>query len=395
MRPESGSREPPARSPSARTEVTIGGKPRARAAISGHAPVALVESAAMRILPASRRGRSAPTPRNRHRKRLLRQLAKLCCAGLVVATSSIGSHVFADAEDSVVASFTGGAITRTDLETVINQRLPVQKDLLSRPGAVEQVLESLVRYDLLVQEAEKRGYRNQLVVQLAAQAKANEMLVLERGSVAPQDVSEADVEKQLELKKRDYSRPAMRRASHVVVPTKAEAQALIKELKGASRETFARIATEKSQDPSTKNQGGELGYFDHDGLSDRGAPTQASPELAAATFKLRAVGDITSAPIPLADGFSVLMFTGEMKAVETPRRAVDELIREELSKTQGATKYDALMAELRDKYKPVVHTDLIDHIVMPPREPSAIPSGFSAAPPDPREPPKMIAPDAF
>lgn len=278
---------------------------------------------------------------------------------------------------------------------MIAQRLLAQPDLLSRPGAVEQVLESLVRWDVLVQEAEQRGYRNSVFVQLAAQAKANDLLVLERASVAPQDVSEADVEKQLQLKKRDYSRPAMRRASQVVVPTKAEAQALIKELKGASRETFARVATEKSQDPGTKNQGGELGYFDREGLSDRGGPTQASPELAAATFKLRAVGDIAPEPIALPQGFSVLMFTGEMQAVETPKRAADELIREDLSKTQSAAKMEELMTELREKYKPVVHPSLIEHVVLPPAEPSAIPSGFSAAPPDPREPPKMIAPDAF
>jgi peptidyl-prolyl cis-trans isomerase C len=325
----------------------------------------------------------------------MRRLAKLGCAGLLVGSSSIGTPVFADAEDSVVASFTGGAFSRTDLETVISQKLPIQKDLRTRPGAVQQVLDSLVRYDLLVQEAEKRGYRNAPVVKLAAQAKANDQLVRERGTVSPDAISEAEVAKTLEQKKRDYSRPAMRRASHVLVATKAEGQALIKELKGASRETFARIATEKSQDPGTKNQGGELGYFDREGLTDRGVPTQATPPLTAATFKLRAVGDIAPEPIQLPTGFSVLMFTGEMKAMQTPKRAADELIREDLSKTQSAARIETLMAELREQYKPVVHEGLIDQVVLPPPEPSAIPSGFPAGPPDPREPPKMIAPDAF
>jgi parvulin-like peptidyl-prolyl isomerase len=295
----------------------------------------------------------------------------------------------------VLASFTGGAITQRDFATVAAQRLPAHTDLLTRPGALHELLESLIRYDLLVKEADARGYRDNLTVQLAAQAKANELLIQDRTSVDPNSISAAEIERAYAQQKREFSRPAMRRASHVVVATKAEAQALIAQLKGATREQFARVATDKSQDAATKHQGGELGYFDKDGNTERGTAAIASPQLAAAAFKLRAVGDVTQQPIQVAQGFSVMMLTGEMRAFETKRAEIDERLREQLAKAQGTAKLDALMTELRDKFKPVVHESLVDLVALPPAEPAQIPSGFPAAPPDPREPPKMLEPDGI
>ena len=315
-------------------------------------------------------------------------------AGLLGSCCLIG-QVEADDSGSVVATFTGGAITKQDLQTVVRQRLPVQKDLLVREGAVHDVLESMVRYDLLVREAEARGYRDHVRVRMASQAKANELLMLAHANVEPSAISKSDVERAYTEHRREFSRPALRRASHVLLPTRAAAEALIAELKGATRERFARVATDKSQDPATKNQGGELGYFDRDGKTERGVSGFASPQLAAAAFELRTVGEITRTPVAVPQGFSVLMLTGEMPALETQRAQADERLREQLAKEQSTAELEVLVAELRERHKPVVHAELVDLIVMPPAEPTHIPSGFPAAPPDPREPPKIVEPDGI
>ena len=266
---------------------------------------------------------------------------------------------------------------------------------MQREGAVRDVLESMIRYDLLVREADARGYRDHVRVRTAAQAKANERLLLSHATVDMDAIGKPEIERAYAEHQREYSRPALRRASHVLLPTQAEAEALIAELKGTTRERFARVASDKSQDAATKNQGGELGYFDREGKTERGAAGFASPQLAAAAFKLRAVGEITAAPIALAEGFSVLMLTGEMPAFEMPRAEADERLREQLAKQLSEAKLEALVTELREKHKPVVHGSLLDLIVIPPAEPTNIPSGFPAAPPDPREPPKVVEPDGI
>ena len=349
----------------------------------------------MRILPSLRNSFGSPALSIHGPTRLLCRARILCRAAVLVGSCCLFGQVEADAADTVVATFTGGAITRDELQAVVTQRLPVHKDLLTREGAVHDVLESMVRYDLLVREAEARGYREDLRVRLAAQAKANELLMLSHASVEPGAIGSADLERAFTEHRGEFSRPVMRRASHVVLPTKAEAQALIVELQGATRERFARVAAERSQDPATKNQGGELGYFDRDGKTERGVDGLASSQLAAAAFKLRSVGDVTAQPIAVPSGFSVLMLTGEMPALQTARAEVDQRLREQLAKDQSAAKLEALVATLREQHRPVVQAGLVDLIVMPPAEPAQIPSGFPAAPPDPREPPRMVEPDGI
>jgi parvulin-like peptidyl-prolyl isomerase len=349
----------------------------------------------MRFLPSLRNRISARAPLSHAPTRPLRRSRTLWIAAGLLGSCCLIGQVEADAAGSLVATFTGGAITQADLETVVTQRLPVQKDLLQREGAVHDVLESMVRYDLLVSEAEARGYRDHVRVRTASQAKANELLMLAHATVEPGAISKSEVERAYSERRREFSRPPLRRASHVLLPTRAAAEALIAELKGATRERFARVATDKSQDPTTKNQGGELGYFDRDGKTERGVAGFAVPQLAAAAFELRAVGEITREPVAVPQGFSVLMLTGEMPAFETTRAEADERLREQLAKEQGTAKFEALVAELREQHKPVVHAELVDLIVLPPAEPTQIPSGFPAAPPDPREPPKLVEPDGI
>jgi peptidyl-prolyl cis-trans isomerase C len=349
----------------------------------------------MWILPSQRNGIFAPEPASRRRTGPSRRLRNLYNLALFVGSSCLVAPVAADATGDLVATFTSGAITRADVEAVIAQRLPVQRELLAQPGAVRSLVESLLRYDLLVREAETRGYRDDLRVRMAARAKANELLLRAQASVEPHSLSTTEVDSAYAAQRRDFSRPVMRRASHVLLQSKAEASALIAELQGAARDRFARAATDKSQDPNTKNQGGELGYFDKEGKTERGTDSAAAPQLVAAAFKLRAVGAITPHPIELPNGFSVLMLTGEMPAYETPRAQADERIRDQLAEQQSKAKTEALVAALREEHKPSVNASLVDLIVMPPVEPARIPSGFPAAPPDPREPPKIVEPDGI
>jgi peptidyl-prolyl cis-trans isomerase C len=65
------------------------------------------------------------------------------------------------------------------------------------------------------------------------------------------------------------------RARHILVPTEAEAKAILEELKKGT--DFAELAKQKSKDPGAAAQGGDLGYFTKD---------QMVPEFAEVAFKL-------------------------------------------------------------------------------------------------------------
>ena len=65
------------------------------------------------------------------------------------------------------------------------------------------------------------------------------------------------------------------RARHILVPTEAEAKAVLAEIKKGT--DFAELAKQKSKDPGAAAEGGDLGYFGKD---------QMVPEFAEAAFKM-------------------------------------------------------------------------------------------------------------
>jgi peptidyl-prolyl cis-trans isomerase C len=294
----------------------------------------------------------------------------------------------------VLAAFEGGQITRADYEQVLAHKLPNERDRIAKPGGREALLEDLIRYDLLAQEAERRGYGRRLEVQLGVKRAASDRMVESVLRVEPTAVPAEAVANAYTERSREFLRPAMRRATQIRVATEREAKALSTQLKGASREQFSQVARDKNIDPRTRNQGGELGYFDREGKTDSGRPTGVPSELVAATFELRKVGDV-SKPVAQDREWSVLMFTGEMAPFSKSRAAAEPELREKLAIQLTQSALDKFVAELHAKYAPEIHPELIDAVVLPPAAPLDIPEGFAAAPPDPRAPPIQLEPDGI
>lgn len=106
------------------------------------------------------------------------------------------------------------------------------------------------------------------------------------------------------------------RASHILVKTKEEADAIVKQLKSGA--DFAALAKEKSGDTGSKDKGGDLGFF------KRGDMVAAFSD---AAFKLK-VGE-TSEPVKSEYGYHIIKVTDHKDAV-TP---TFENSKEEIRKT--------------------------------------------------------------
>jgi peptidyl-prolyl cis-trans isomerase C len=300
-----------------------------------------------------------------------------------------------------VATFAGAQITVGEVQAVISQQVPVEQARIAREGGARAVLERMLRYDLLVNEARARGYEKNPAVQEEVRRKAANTFGLSRTQVDPKTLPADQVASVRAARTAQFSRPAMRRAMHVVVASRAEAEALIPEVKKLEGPAFSRIASARSLDPRTRHQGGELGYFTQDNKTENGADAGVPLPLVAAAFKLKEAGAVVAAPIELPEGFSVLMLTGVMPAFAPSVAQMDDEARERLVATGQRERLDALIKELEAEYKPAVHAELLDSIQLPSDTTGAtaqlasIPEGFPAYPPDPREPPKLVEPDGF
>lgn len=292
---------------------------------------------------------------------------------------------------AVLARFEGGSITVRDFRDALATKAPRVRKQLASPEARQAFLRDLVRYELLLREAERRGYeRNQAVMDAIANATINEMILRDL-TPSPASISAADVARYFADKRARYTRPITRRASHIQVATEAEARALIAELSDGDAARFAHAAVEHSTDARTHDQGGEIGYVARDGHRADGTPVAGLPsEVLEALFAAPQPG-VLPAPVRHAGGFSVVRYERENPALETNLAAVEAPLREELTTARQVAALDALAAKLRAELKPVVNPALIDQVVVD-TKPLDIPAGFPAAPDDPRAP-TLVAED--
>ena len=122
-------------------------------------------------------------------------------------------------------------------------------------------------------------------------------------------------------------------ARHILVKTKEEALDVIKQLDGGA--DFEKLANEKTNDPSGKTTGGDLGWF---------GPGQMVPEFEKAAFALNA-GEYTKEPVQTQFGWHVIKVEDKRDAAAAGLRggqgpgALDRYVRE---------KYFALVKSIRD-----------------------------------------------
>jgi peptidyl-prolyl cis-trans isomerase C len=201
----------------------------------------------------------------------------------------------------VVARVNGKAITEKDLEYATND-FAEQLARVPEPQRREAVLNALVDLTLVAQAAEKEGLGKnpefaRRIDLLRTQALRSEFV---REKVAPQATDEA-VRKRFDDEIAKLDQPEEVKASHILVETEDEAKAIIEQLKGGG--DFAAIAKEKSKDPGSAANGGDLGYF------GKGSMVQ---EFEAAAFALEP-GKFTETPVKSQFGYHIIRLDDRRK----------------------------------------------------------------------------------
>ncbi len=138
-------------------------------------------------------------------------------------------------------------------------------------------------------------------------------------------------------------------ARHILVATEQEAKDIEAQLKGGA--DFAKLAKEKSKDPSGASNGGDLGWFTKD---------QMVPEFAAAAFKL-AKGQISD-PVKTQFGWHII----EVEDKRTKPTPTFEQVKPQLENYVA----HRAQAELVDSLRKSAKIDRLDQPAAPPAAPS-------------------------
>jgi peptidyl-prolyl cis-trans isomerase C len=252
------------------------------------------------------------------------------------ATAVIPVPADAPAGDPVVAKVNGDDIHRSELMRAL-QALGPQAQQMPPQMLYPQLLNSLIDAKVVSAQGYAEGLQNDKEVK-------ERMKELETQVVASVYVRKTIEPKITDAKIKDYYdsevvakfKPEDEvRARHILVPTEDEANAVIKQLKDGT--DFAKLAEEKSKDPGSAKNGGDLGYF---------TKTSMVKPFADAAFSMK-VGDISSTPVKTEFGYHVIKVEDKRKSAPPSLAEVKGQITNKL----GQQMTDELVKKLEAKAK--------------------------------------------
>ncbi|MGE0093807.1 MAG: peptidylprolyl isomerase [Alphaproteobacteria bacterium] len=236
--------------------------------------------------------------------------------------------------DPVVAKVNGETIRRSEvLET--QKLLPPQYRNLPLEQIYPLLLDEMIDSRLATSEARRMKLQNDPQVKRRI-ANAEDQIL--REAYFDREVTKVLTDQELR-KRYDEIVAAMPkqeeiRARHIVVKTKEEAEAIIKQLQAGG--DFAAIAKEKSADGS-KDEGGDLGYF---------TKGDVVPAFWAAADALKP-GEITKTPVETEFGWHVIQVEDRRTAQPPPFDSVREQLYNQLSRQVIADQLEKLRGKAK------------------------------------------------
>lgn len=209
-----------------------------------------------------------------------------------------------------VAKWQGDAITDAELKARFAEMTPYQRARYQTLEQKKDYVDGLARFELLAQEALKRGLHNDPeVIETAKKVMVQRLLAQELDTKAF-TVSDERIQQYYDKHKSDFVKPAMTRLAHVFFKpeNKAKAEATLDEalkLQPLDYAGFAKLARERSEEPRTQPIEGDMRF-----LSDEELSAQYGPELVEAQKQLPNIGMVYPKLVETKAGFHVIRLQG-------------------------------------------------------------------------------------
>lgn len=275
------------------------------------------------------------------------------------------------------------SITVGEVEDAINAQSPFLRARYREPAKRLEFVDNMIRFELLAREAQKRHYdRNPDVVRTVKQNAVQALIRKEFDErITVETIPQADVDAYFAEHQAEFNRAEMRRASHILVATREEAERIAREVAEADVRAFRDLAREHSLDVETKLRGGDLRYFTRERQPDPATTPSQDAEvdqtIVTAAFALREVGD-TSPPVLVGDKWSVIKLTGLRPAETRTVADAGPSIRMRLWRERRQTSLDDFVRDLRVRLHPEQHPERVDPIRLDPLPAGAGMEGFPA-----------------
>ncbi len=249
----------------------------------------------------------------------------------------------------------GEEITLGDFAQRLGDQSPYLRARYNSPERRREFLDNIVHFELLANEAQKRGYgKSDDVERVRKQMMVQQMMqdLFEKNGVKLSDVTDAEIQKYYEGHKAEFDKAAQMRASHILVKDKKVAEHLLAEAKEKPEDmqAFRKLAEENNTDPATKDSYGDLRFFslvaDPD---DEDAEPQRPEAVRKAAFTLQKIGDVYPEVVQTEQGFHIVKLTGKRDPMTRSLEDARRLIQNRLWRQKREAAIESFVSDLRQK----------------------------------------------
>jgi peptidyl-prolyl cis-trans isomerase C len=263
-----------------------------------------------------------------------------------------------DKAGPAVAHVGGEVITADEFKRRIDEQSPF---LRARYGTLErkkELLEALIRNELLAQEAQREGLDKSPAVRDATKRAMIQELIKKQldEKMSGGDIADAELKAFYEAHLDDYVKPERARVYHIFLPAKdakekaqakAKATALLRDIQAREKKgevnAFQTIAIKESKDPLSAPMGGDLRFLSKDELAK-----SHGPELANAAFELKNPGDVAG-PFETPAGIEIVKLQVKTVALNRSFDESKETVRGRMARERRSKQYDDFVKRLRDQ----------------------------------------------
>jgi len=257
------------------------------------------------------------------------------------------------ASAAVLATVNGDEITSEEVNKVLMEGTQGRFDSLPADKQNElrqRIIEGMIAQELVYDDAKRTGVLESKEYKQELEALVSRLKIQLAAKVWEQEQFEAikvdakEVKAYFDANPEEFVDKEKIRARHILVKTAADAQAVIKSMKGLSGEKlkneFIAQAKSKSTGPSAA-KGGDLGYF------PRG---QMVPSFNDAVFAMKE-GTMSSTPVQSQFGYHVIYVEDKKAAKKLGFDEVKNFIEQRLKMDKFKATMEKKMSSLREKAK--------------------------------------------
>ncbi len=255
---------------------------------------------------------------------------------LVAAAAAMLLPLAAQAQN--IAIVNGKAVPKARLETLLQQAQRGGQQIT--PEMQAQAKDQTVLREIFAQEAERRGIATSANYRAQMELARQSILIRElfEDFKAKNPISDADAKAEYD-KVKAQSTGTEYRARHILVENEDEAKALIAQIKGGAK--FEDLAKEKSKDPGSGQNGGDL---------DFAKPDNYVPEFGKAMTALKK-GEMTETPVKSQFGWHIIRLDDTREAQFPDFEAVKPQVKQRLEQVKMQKFQEDMKRAAKTDYK--------------------------------------------